>query len=259
MHGLKRMETTEDLSGAWCNANVVTSSVMEAISFVTPVLENFFICTVAEGLDKQRLSTLDQRCLDFIREESAHSSAHRRFNASLIKYLGGPPRGLALVESLLDGAMKHLSLSRRLLLAAALEHYAAVLSRVYMDHEQRMDIRSEFARELFGLHAREELDHCSVVFDLWVSKGIAGSVGRTLTILLILLAGSVYLSISTPWILHRKTGKQPGITLAALARFPVRNRADIHAYSPLPDLFSFVRRDYHPDRLFHGGLAGTHF
>jgi len=77
---------------------------------------------------------------------------------------------------------------------------------------------------------------------------------RALTVLSILLAGFAYISVAVPWILHRKTGSLRR-TLAALARFAMGNRADIAAYSPLPELFSFARRDYHPNHLVDDGLA----
>ncbi len=248
------LTTTEDLSGTWCNSNAVTSGIMEAVSFVTPVLENFFVRTVAEGLDGRQQPELEQRCHAFIHEEADHSRAHKKFNASLLNYLGRTPPGLALVESLLDHARKHLSLPNRLLLAAALEHYAAVLSKVYMNQETRLDIHSAFAKELFVQHAHEELDHRAVVFDLWRNKGSSGRFKRSLIVLAILFTGFVYTSIAVPWIVHRKT-RSLTATLTALGGFAFRNRSDIKAYSPLSELFSFTRRNYHPDQLVDEGLA----
>jgi len=256
MKNLNHPTTQEDLSGAWCNDNEVTSSIMEAVSFVTPVMEKFFIRTVDEGLSPQTPPAQKERCLSFIREEADHTRVHRRFNASLSHYLGRTPPGLALIDRLLESARKHLSLSSRLLLAATLEHFTAVLSKVYISQAHRMDIRSDFARELFARHAREEIEHRSVVFDLWVSQASGGRTKRALTVLAVLLAGVIYVSVAVPWILHRKTGSLRR-TLLALAGFAAGNRSDIAAYSPLTELFSFARRDYHPDHLVDDGLAGA--
>lgn len=253
MRRLNQQTSRDDFSSAWCNANAVTSSVMEAVSLITPVLETFFIRTVAEAMPEQSDSGLGLRCQEFIREESNHSRIHRRFNAALLSYLGRTPPGLALVEAALNGARRHLPLAQCLLLAAALEHLAAVLSKVYVGRESSFRMDSDFARELFALHAREEIAHCSVVFDLWCSRGSAGRVGRSLTILLILFAGLVYVAAAVPWILHRKHHRRLRTTLAALAGFARRSPIGIRAYSPLGDLFSFIQRDYHPDRLFKPG------
>lgn len=248
MQHLEHLTTNEDLSGTWCNANAVTSSIMEAVSLVTPVLEKFFIRTVNEGLCEETTPALRERCLTFIREEADHTRVHKKFNTSVLRYLGRTPPGLTRLDALLDGTRKRLSLSSRLLLAAALEHFTAVLSKVYLAQEARLDFQSAFAQALFAHHAREEIAHRSVVFDLWLSKGTNGRFKRSLTVLAILLVGFAYLSIAVPWILHRKLGKISA-TLTALAGFALKNHSAIQSYSPLAELFSFVRRDYHPDHL----------
>ncbi|HEX5338300.1 MAG TPA: metal-dependent hydrolase [Gallionella sp.] len=247
MRHLNHPASTEDLSGNWCNNSAVTSSLMEAISFSTPVLEKFFVRTVAEGLPGRDFAELDKRCIAFIREESVHSNVHRKFNAALLAYLGQVPPGVALVESLLQFATNKLSLPSRLLLASALEHFAAVISKGYVEQEAQMQFSSTVARKLFAQHAHEELAHRSVVFDLWLHKGATGSVMRALTLLAILFAGFVYVSIAVPWILHRKCGQRLRTTLAALVKHARNKRT--HTCIPLAVLFSFAGRDYHPDRL----------
>jgi predicted metal-dependent hydrolase len=252
---LDNLALVEDLSFPWCNSNAATTSVMEAISFVTPVLENFVICTVAEGLAGKPNSQIYLRCRAFIREESNHSRVHKKFNASLLKYLGMSPPGLALVQSLLNAARKHLSLFSRLLLVAALEHFAAALSKGYLRQETGWDFRSASAKELFAQHAREELAHRAVAFDLWLSNGTTGRVGRTVTVLAIMVAGFAYVSAAVPWIIYRKTGKHLSNTLIALANCVLRTCLHIESYSILGELFSFARGDYHPDRVIDKNAA----
>ena len=257
MRKLDHLAPVEDLSGAWCDANSVTSSLMEAISFIAPVLEKFFIRTVAEALAGQQDPDLDRRCRAFIREEAVHSHMHRRLNASLLKYLCTMPPGFAMVQSLLNGARQHLPLSFRLLLATSLEHFAAVLSKGYLNQEAQWDFRCAFTKELFAQHAREELAHRSVVFDLWLSQGKTGRVGRTLIVLTILLAGLAYVSAAVPWILHHKTGKRLTGTLSAFAGFVMRKRLNITNGSSLRELFLFACGDYHPECLIaKGATAG---
>jgi predicted metal-dependent hydrolase len=253
---LDNLAPAEDLSIPWCNANAATTSVMEATSFVTPVLENFVICTVAESLAMKPNSEIDLRCRAFLREESNHSRMHKKFNASLLEYLLMPPPGLALVQSLLNGATKHLSISGRLRFAAALEHFSAVLSKGYLNQETGWDFRSVSAKELFARHAREELAHRSVVFDLWLSGRAISRVGRALTMLALLLAGFVYVSAAVPWIVYRKTGKHLSATLIALAGCALRNGLDIESYSKLGELFAFARGDYHPDGVIDKSVGG---
>ncbi len=243
----------------WCNDDAATSSVMEAVSFVTPVLENFFIRTVVEGIRASGDASLVERCQAFIREESNHSLVHKKFNASLLDHLGRPPLGLTMVGALLEAARKHLSLSKRLALAAALEHLAAVISKLYVNQENKLEFALPYARELFDMHAREELAHRSVVFDLWLASGKSGYLSRFITILLVLGAGAAYVAVAVPWILHRKTGRRFLRTWACLSRFALKNCKSTLTHTPVSELLSFVRQGYHPESLIdevHG--SGTH-
>jgi predicted metal-dependent hydrolase len=118
-------------------------------------------------------------------------------------------------------------------------------------------INSLFASGLFAYHAREELAHCSVVFDLWRSQDSIGRAGRMLTMISILLTGAIYVSIAVPWILYHKNKLNVWKTLKAISCFAATNIADIRDYSPIIDFFSFVKSDYHPDIMFKDDQLGV--
>ena len=247
---------TEDLSIAWCNANAAATSVMEAISFATPMVESFLIRTVAESLPRQTDAELAGRCRTFIRDESNHSRAHAKFNAALHDSLGGTPPALALLRMLLGVARTRLSLPSQLLLVAALEHFTAVLSMAYLRRQSRWSFRSPFAKELFARHAAEELAHCTVAFDLWAEDATAGRFARAMSVLAILAAGLAYTAAAVPWILYRKSGRRFATTLLALTSVFTRACRDMRAGTTLRDLFCFTRLDYHPARLIEEGRSG---
>ena len=234
----------------WCNADAVTSSVMEAVSFVTPVLENFFIRSVAEGMRVHSNEVaLVERCREFLHEEANHSRIHKKFNRQLLSRLNKQPPGLRMIGGLLDLAKNHLSLASRLALAAALEHFTAVISKVYLNHEGDLQFQSAYAKELFDWHAREELDHRSVVFDLWQAQGASGRLSRFVAVLVIFGVGGLYLALAVPWILHKKSDHKISKTLGAICGFVKKNTRDALRYTPVVDLFSFARRDFHPEFL----------
>ncbi|MFA6202210.1 MAG: metal-dependent hydrolase [Gallionella sp.] len=244
-----------DLSHSWCNDDVVVSSVMETVSFVTPVLEGFFIRSVAQGMRVHKDSALVRRCQEFIREESSHSRAHKKFNTVLLDYLGRPPRGLAMVSAMLDAARQYLSVSQQLGLAAALEHLTAVMSKLYVGQQHGLKFASRYAQELFAMHAEEELGHRSVVFDLWQANEPGGRFNRFVIIALVLLVGSVYVGLAVPWILYRKMERRLLKTLIALVKFTVKNIGSTLAQLPVSELFSFIRGDFHPERLIDEKMA----
>ncbi|MBI4996964.1 MAG: metal-dependent hydrolase [Rhodocyclales bacterium] len=247
MQRLTPLTAPADLAGAWCNDDDRTSATLEAVSFVTPALERFFIRTVAdclplEGNDPE----LERLCREFIHEEAEHTGAHRKLNTALLDYMKAPPPGLAAVEGLLDIVNRRLSLSTRVALVAALEHFTAVLSKSYLCSHGHWQFGCAYARDLFHQHAHEEIDHRSVAFDLWLHRGGGSVPVRMATITSILMVGAVYLGIAAPWILHRKNGGRFAATIAALLTPRPRPAG---AGSTFKDLLRYVGRNYHPRHL----------
>jgi predicted metal-dependent hydrolase len=249
--GMTVLSSGDSFSGPWCDDDCTTTAIMEAISFVTPLLETFCVTTVARVLCSEALGAeLAERCRAFAREEAGHSRIHMRFNASLEAYLHRPPPGLQTVQRLLDGARRRLSLANRLLVVAAIEHCAAVLSKVYLQWVGARRFRIAFVKDLFTQHAREELAHRAVAFDLSVSIGRNGRARRALALSAVLLAGFLYLTGAAAWILHRKSRRGTGRTLAALAKFFVPERSFVaRVRSCTGDLVAFARENYHPQWL----------
>jgi len=246
MHELTPLTAPADVAGPWCDADARASATLEAVSLVTPALERFFIRTVADCLPLDgNDAELERLCREFIHEEAEHTGAHRKLNAVLLDYMKAQPPGLAAVERLLDLAHRRLSLSTRVALVAALEHFTAVLSKSYLRRHLHWQFGCAYARDLFAQHAREEMAHRSVAFDLWRHRGGGSIPVRAAAIGAILLVGVTYLGLAIPWILHRKNGGRLIDTLAAL--FSSRRPSD--AGSTLRDLLRYVRRDYHPRHL----------
>jgi predicted metal-dependent hydrolase len=247
MQGLTPLTAPAVLAGPWCNDDARASATLEAVSFVTPALERFFIRTVADCLPLAGNDVeLERLCREFIHEEAEHTGAHRKLNSALLDYMKSPPPGLATVEGLLDVVNRRLSLSARVALVAALEHFTAVLSKSYLRRHGRWQFGCAYARDLFQQHAREEIDHRAVAFDLWLHRGGGSVPVRLAAISTILVVGAVYLGVATPWILHRKHGGHLAATLAGLL---AKRQAPSGAGSTLRDLFRYVRRDYHPQHL----------
>jgi uncharacterized protein len=252
MQSLTPLTTPAELAGPWCNADARTSAALEAVSLITPTLERFFIRTVADCMPLQgNNAELERLCREFIREEAEHTGAHRKLNTALLDYLKTPPPGLAAIERLLDIGSRRLSLSARVALVAALEHFTAVLSKSYLRHQDDWRFGCPYARDLFSRHASEEIEHRSVTFDLWRQRGGGGVPARFVAITAILLVGALYLGLAVPWILHRKSGGRLAATVAALV---TRQRQPSRAGSTLTVIFRYLRRDCHPRCLIEATL-----
>lgn len=245
MRNLTPLGSSAELAGAWCNEDATTSAIIEAISLVTPALERFFIRTVADCLPIEQDRALESLCNQFIREEAEHTGAHRKFNAALLEHLKSPPPGLAGIEKLLDIANRRLSLSSRVALVAALEHFTAVLSKSYLKRQANWHVSCSHARDLFAQHAREEINHRAVAFDLWLHRGGGDIPVRFAAIAAILVGGATYLGLAVPWIIYRKNGNR---FAAIFSRAPRQQRAH-ETGSTLKELLRYIGRDYHPRQL----------
>lgn len=238
----------ESLAGAWFESNLLMTSLMEAISFVTPELEQFMVRAVAAELPGQSDAELRQRSLEFIREEAMHSKMHGKLNLSLLKHLGSVPPGLAAIRAAMAYARTHFGPSRCLGLSAATEHLTAAVSGAYLLRESEIHIQSPFVRTLFNQHAQEEIGHRAVVFDLWRGRWTAARMQRALSLLSVVISLLFYLAVAVPWVLYRKAGNSTLKTFGAICSCVHAGRL-VEWIIRLPTMcFSFVRRDYHPDQ-----------
>lgn len=204
MQSLEQQTPDPRISGAWCNSNIVVSAFLEAMSFVTPPLERFFIQAVCDAARHWPDSSMKSRAHDFVQEEARHSGAHRRFNLALADYLGARPPGVRQVESLLERATRRLSMRARLLSVEAMEQVSEILSARYLRYERGAAIDCPFARHLFAQHAREEIGHAAVIHDLLDPARASSRLVKAAAFATAAGAGTVYFAVAVPWIILRK-------------------------------------------------------
>jgi hypothetical protein len=204
MKALDTLTPAAALRGAWCQRSVVLSAALEAISFVTPALEAFFIRTVHAALPGLDAPAARARARTFIREEAHHSAAHRRLNAVLTAYLRAPPPPLRAVEGALALATRRLSPANRLLVVEVMEQGSELASNAYLRREGRWRVDCAFTRHLFAQHAREEIGHVSVIREMQAPAAPPRRLARALFTIGLAAAGIAYLAVAVPWIVHRK-------------------------------------------------------
>jgi hypothetical protein len=204
MKALDALRPADALRGAWCQRSVLLSAALEAISFVTPALEAFFIRTVHAALADPLAPDVRSRAQHFIREEARHSAAHRRLNHVLAGYLRSVPPALPAVERGLAWATRRLSPENRLLVVEVMEQGSELASTAYLRREGHWRVDCAFARHLFAQHAREEIGHVSVIRDLHATPARPRRLARAAATIGLACAGIAYLAVAVPWIVHRK-------------------------------------------------------
>lgn len=226
----------------WCAGDAFGTRLLEAMSLLAPEVERFVIGAVRASLDRTGEAALSRACEALVREEAGHSRVHGSFNLRLARQgvdarhvLSGTRKVMALATRLSPGA--------RLATAAACEHLSAVLSLTYLRAARRLEIRPARIAELFEGHARDELGHRAVVFDLLKSTGGGTWPARTAALAAVTLAGAwCAVRLTAALLRHDGPGRGTMLHLAGKHGWLPRGRF-------LLALLSFARPGFHPSQL----------
>jgi predicted metal-dependent hydrolase len=155
----------------WCADDAFETRFLEAMSLIAPEVERFVIGAVHGGLSCPGAQASETVCRTFILEEAEHSRVHHGFNRRLALQGIDTRAALAPVRAAANAAKRWLPRGGQLAAAAACEHLSALLSLTYLRAARKSTIQSDGTARLFERHARDELGHRAVVFDLLRSTG----------------------------------------------------------------------------------------
>ncbi len=175
----------------WCADDAFETRFLEAMSLIAPEVERFVIGAVHDSLSRAAAEASAVVCAAFIREEGEHSRLHHGFNRRLAAQGVDARAALAPVRRAADFARRWLPRGGRLAAAAACEHLSALLSLSYLRAGRRSAIRSDRTARLFQRHARDELNHRAVVFDLLRNTGGGGWAARTSALAAVSVVGVI--------------------------------------------------------------------
>lgn len=166
----------------WCGGDGLEARFLEAMSLLAPEMERFLIAAVRAGLACPGGERMAEAGTAFMREEAAHSLAHHRFNRALVAKGIDADAALAGVRRLSGRARRWLSPGAQLAVAAACEHLSAIVSLAYLRSQARSRIRLPAVEQLFASHARDEIAHRALVFDVMRATGGGGWWARALAL-----------------------------------------------------------------------------
>jgi uncharacterized protein len=241
----------EDRSYAkyFVNDDIVFSHAVATLSGLFPPAEDSIIRAVRRVADGITDPVLKKQVAGLIGQESTHGQEHRRLNGKLVE-MGYPIRGLdsksseqrQIQQRQIRGGQRQARV--HLTIVALAEHFNAVLARRVLASDEIQAIPGDpEVWHLLNWHALEELEHKSVVIDVY--RAVGGS--ERLRIAIAVMAGLAELPLLLVTVLV-SLGRDP-----VARRQPLRLARETYALYRGPlgrgflsEMAKYLRPGFHP-------------
>ncbi len=237
----------------WLDDDLIGSHLVAALSGVIPPGERFFADIVRDQRDRVDVALRDQ-INGFIGQERLHQREHQRFNEALAG-LGYPTAAIDRASAVTFTVMGRLPERFQVAIAAAIEHWTAVIAEHTLEADQLATWQaSDAAKAFLDWHLLEELEHRAVAFDVMQAIG-AGEAERiaamhVATVMMIpSVVGGFLVSLA-----RDRDAWRPTRLLRSIGRL---RRTPLARRSFLVDLLSWNRPGFHPDERNIDALLET--
>lgn len=157
----------------WYGGNAAVTHTFNALSFLFPQGEKFFIDTAREVASETALSNnakLHEAVKDFIAQESIHAHLHNQYNA-VLQSQGFENIVYTFIQRLQTFTHLYCSPFTKLAVVCAYEHYTAILGNFILSNPQTLQPAKADMALVWGWHSAEETEHKAVCFDLYQAAG----------------------------------------------------------------------------------------
>ena len=232
--------------------NQLVTQLFNALSATFPRGEQFFVDSVRAFRDKlPRTHELQKDISGFIGQEAMHSLAHKQFNA-YCDFHGIPLLSVEKgVGKLLELVKKTLPPRLQLAATVCLEHYTAIMAgQLLMEEMFNEEIRGEL-RELWMWHAKEEVAHAHVAWDLYHMPEVGGNYAERVAMMLLT---SVVFIVAVAHLTHILVAKDgfKRVDFVPGLKYLVGKRGFFTTL--IPDYLLFFKPGFHPNQHTRGVL-----
>lgn len=203
----------------WNGGNAAVTHAFNALSFLFPQAEHFFIDVAREvvsGIDLSHNPDLERAVSGFIAQESIHSHQHSRYN-TVLQQQGFENVAHDFVLRLQRQAHNHFSPLTKLAVVCAYEHDTAILGNYILNHPQVLEPAPPDMALVWGWHSAEETEHKAVCFDLYRAAG-GGWLRRVLVLLSVTLNFNLMFGRNYFSLLRRDGCMKPSRIVGTLAQ-----------------------------------------
>lgn len=228
----------------WNNNDAYRSQLLNGLSFMFPVGEQFFIDSVrhfAKDVAAQGKTELFDEIKLFIGQEATHRHLHQQYNDHLVS------KGYsAWVERTLARVIKHTAFfdpRTKLAITVAYEHFTAILGDGLLRYPSWTEGMEPTMRKIWMWHAAEESEHKAVALDTYRAVG-GGYVRRVAMYLLISLEFMYYAFVQSALMLSKDGQFLKRKTWGSALRFWLGR--DGILWHTAPHWFAFLKPNFHP-------------
>ncbi|MFT3858999.1 MAG: metal-dependent hydrolase [Aquabacterium sp.] len=228
----------------WYGNDAYKSTLLNALSFMFPVGEQFFIDSVrryAKDVEAKGLTKLAKEIKLFIGQEATHRHLHQQYNDQLVAkgYDAWVERTLQRVIH----AARHFPAINHLAATAAYEHYTAVLGDGLLRHDEWTRDMEPTMREVWLWHAAEESEHKAVALDTYNAVG-GGYIRRVIMYVLVTIEFYAYTWIQVVKMLHKDRQLFKLKTWGSALRFWFGRKGVF--WHMLPHQLAYFKPGFHP-------------
>jgi predicted metal-dependent hydrolase len=176
----------------WVHDNGYLTHMFNAPSFALPYIEGFVNFTVINVLSRVKDKNLEAACQAFLKQETLHAREHIKYNTMLNTHGYNCPRVINSLRAKLSHIKAKWSPLSLLAVAAGFECFTSLLSKSVLE-DNVLGFASKMPADRFWKwHMMEELEHKSVLMDLY--KQLGGGYIRRVSILSLVLFFYCYFS-----------------------------------------------------------------
>ena len=236
----------EQIDRHWLNGDAILSRYFDSFSIAFPEAERMMIDTVRDMGSELSDETLKSEAKAFIFQEAQHSLVHANYN-QYIRKQGVDLNPLeAFISRWLRWARMNMSLKTRCGMGAGIEHFTTLIAEHFIASGvlQKGDPKM---RALWEWHALEELEHRSVLFDVY-TKGASGGYIRRILIFIVGLVFVHHMSMKCTYAMLQADGYTKNWSLRFKVWKSLFGRQGILRPLARPFLHYF-KPSYHPTQV----------
>jgi predicted metal-dependent hydrolase len=190
----------------WFNGDPWATHWMNAILAAVPDGERWVMNSARLQIDRLRDQGVVKEARAFIRQERIHAREHDHMNASCVAH-GVPIDKCEAVFKIIRETLQHrLSNDMQSSVAAAFEHFTAIISSVMLDHPELFEETNEELRAMLYWHFVEETEHKGASFDVFIDAsggGLRGYLFRTTGMVMATVVGLPILVGNQAYLLYK--------------------------------------------------------